>query len=66
MTEAERAELDLIGGSGDDRWSNAQMNGTFISVDGSGVEVRVQRRHPQPRQREPLGRSEQSPRQLRP
>src|SRR5947207_1035278 len=31
MTEAERAELDTIGNGGDSG-SNAQMNGTFISV----------------------------------
>lgn len=46
MTEAERARLEDIGngtggpGGEDDRNSNAQMNGTFISVDGAGVELR--------------------------
>ncbi|HYW80948.1 MAG TPA: lamin tail domain-containing protein, partial [Thermoguttaceae bacterium] len=40
MTEAERAELELIGDGGDDRWSNAQMNATFISVDGANTKVR--------------------------
>ncbi len=46
MTEAERARLEDIGnaaggpGTEDERNSNAQMNGTFISVDGTGVELR--------------------------
>jgi len=46
MTEAERARLvDIGNGTGgpgpeNDRDSNAQMNGTFISVDGTGVELR--------------------------
>ena len=41
MTEAERAELAAIGdNSGGDRESNAEMNATFISVDGTGSEVR--------------------------
>ena len=39
MTEAERAELSSIG-SGRDADSNAQMNGTFVSFDGSDVDVR--------------------------
>lgn len=36
MTEGERAEL----ASGDIRQSNAQMNGTLITVDGTGTKVR--------------------------
>ena len=41
MTAAERAELADIGdGPLDEAHSNAQMNGTFIRVDGRGVEVR--------------------------
>ena len=42
MTEAERAELADIGdgGNGNEEDTNAQMNGTFISVDGTGVSVR--------------------------
>jgi len=46
MTEVERARLEDIGngrggpGAEDDSDSNARMNGTFISVDGTGVEVR--------------------------
>jgi hypothetical protein len=48
MTEAERARLADIGngtggpGSEDDSDTNAEMNGTFISVDGTGVELRYQ------------------------
>jgi hypothetical protein len=40
MTEAERLELDDIGNGGGDSASNAQMNGTFVSVDGAGTDVR--------------------------
>src|SRR5262249_46799614 len=41
MTEAERAELRDIGdGGGGAELSNAQMNGTFISIDPSGSQVR--------------------------
>jgi hypothetical protein len=46
MTEAERARLEDIGngrggpGAEDDSDSNARMNATFISVDGTGVELR--------------------------
>ena len=46
MTEAERARLADIGngagplGSEDDSDSNAHMNGTFISVDGTGTKLR--------------------------
>ncbi|MBN2473693.1 MAG: lamin tail domain-containing protein [Pirellulales bacterium] len=46
MTEAERAELEDIGnGSGppgteNDSNSNAQMNATFVSVSGTGMQVR--------------------------
>jgi len=43
MTDAERDELiNGICGGGDDRWSDAQMNGTFISVDGVDTRVRYQ------------------------
>jgi spore coat protein CotH len=37
MTEAERQELQFIGDI--DRQSNAQMNATFISTEGSGTDV---------------------------
>lgn len=42
MTEAERAELVDIGNGGPngDHNSNAQMNATFIAVDGTGTDVR--------------------------
>lgn len=42
MTEAERAELAQIGSGGypGDSLSDAQMNGTFISLDATGTEVR--------------------------
>jgi hypothetical protein len=41
MTEKERAELALIGSrSNGEEDSDAQMNGTFISVDGTGMELR--------------------------
>ena len=39
MTESERGRLAYIGTSSD-RNSNAQMNATFISVDGTGINVR--------------------------
>jgi hypothetical protein len=42
MTEAERAELADIGNGGPstDQDSDAQMNGTFISVDQNGTQIR--------------------------
>jgi len=41
MTEAGRAELENIGDhSGSDFDSNAQMNGAFVSLTGTGVQVR--------------------------
>ncbi len=44
MTEAQRAELEDIGDDGDPFWgegaSDAQMNATFISVDGMDTKVR--------------------------
>ncbi len=40
MTEAERAELAGIPGSSDLQGPNSQMNATFISIDGSGTELR--------------------------
>ncbi|MEE8451635.1 MAG: lamin tail domain-containing protein, partial [Thermoguttaceae bacterium] len=41
MTEAERAELADIGdGGNNEERTNAQMNGTFISIDESGTRVR--------------------------
>jgi len=40
MTETERAELADIGAGGGDQNSDAQMNATFISVNGSDVEAR--------------------------
>ena len=41
MTEAERAELELIGtGPGLEENTSAEMNGTFISVDSTGTAVR--------------------------
>ncbi|MBE0544796.1 MAG: lamin tail domain-containing protein [Verrucomicrobia bacterium] len=42
MTEAERAELAQIGSGGypGESLSDAQMNGTFISLDATGTEVR--------------------------
>jgi spore coat protein CotH len=42
MTNAERAELAEIGSTSAARYSHARMNGTFISVTASGVEVRYQ------------------------
>jgi hypothetical protein len=39
MTAAERAELDTIDKVSPDKNSNAAMNGTFISVDGTGTDV---------------------------
>ena len=48
MTEAERARIADIGngtggpGSEDDSDSAARMNGTFISVDGTGMELRYE------------------------
>ena len=41
MTDAERAELADIGdGPVSEAQSNAQMNGTLIRVDGTGIEAR--------------------------
>ena len=40
MTEAERADLAEIGDDGAESDSNAQMNGTFISIDGTGAKLR--------------------------
>jgi hypothetical protein len=40
MTEVERAELAQLGASSYDSDSNAQMNATFISVDGIDTKVR--------------------------
>ncbi len=40
MTEAERGRLAYIGSHGNDAYSHAQMNGTFISVEGDGVRCR--------------------------
>jgi hypothetical protein len=40
MTEAERAELAQIPGQSGLQGPNSQMNGTFISVDGAGTELR--------------------------
>lgn len=40
MTEAERAELAQIGTVSAESGSDAQMNGTFISLDATGMEVR--------------------------
>ncbi len=42
LREEERAELALIGSTSIDAQSDAQMNGTFISIDGTGTEVRYQ------------------------
>jgi len=40
MTAAERNELvNVIGCTNPDRWSDAAMNGTFITVDGSGIDL---------------------------
>ncbi|MBN1125612.1 MAG: lamin tail domain-containing protein [Sedimentisphaerales bacterium] len=40
MTESERARLAYIGSHSYDCDSNAQMNSTFITLDGSGLELR--------------------------
>lgn len=40
MSEPERAELAAIGRSWVDASSRAQMNGTFISTDGTGTQIR--------------------------
>jgi len=40
MTEAERGRLAYIGSHSSDSGSDAQMNGTFITVDGVDMEVR--------------------------
>jgi hypothetical protein len=42
MTAAERNELAYIGYRTPDSASNATMNGTFISVDGTGLEIEYQ------------------------
>jgi hypothetical protein len=40
MTEAERAELSLIGSRNPDAQSNAKMNATFIAIDSVGQQLR--------------------------
>ncbi|MBN2474231.1 MAG: lamin tail domain-containing protein [Pirellulales bacterium] len=41
MTAAEWAELsDICDGGGGEQWSDAQMNGTFINMDGTGSDLR--------------------------
>jgi hypothetical protein len=40
MTEMERGRLAYIGAHSNDAYSHAQMNGTFISVDGEGLKCR--------------------------
>ncbi|MDA1275028.1 MAG: lamin tail domain-containing protein [Verrucomicrobia bacterium] len=40
MTEAERAELAVIPSQSSNQGPNAQMNATFISIDGTGTELR--------------------------
>ncbi len=40
MTEMERGRLAYIGSHNNDAYSRACMNGTFISVDGGGIEAR--------------------------
>ncbi|MGI9242779.1 MAG: lamin tail domain-containing protein, partial [Verrucomicrobiales bacterium] len=40
MTETERAELEEIGTNSNQSESNAEMNATFISADGTGTSVR--------------------------
>ena len=40
MTEAERAELAQLGSTSSESRSNAQMNGTFVSVNGTDIEAR--------------------------
>lgn len=40
MTSAERAELAAIGSTSGQQQSEASMNGTFISHDGTGIKVR--------------------------
>jgi hypothetical protein len=41
MTDAERYELLVeIGNGGTDKYSNAQMNATFISIDGTDIKTR--------------------------
>ena len=40
MTEAERARLAYLGSVRDQAFSHAQMNGTFVSVDGQDILVR--------------------------
>ncbi len=40
MTEAERGRLAYIGSHSSDSGSNAQMNGTFITVDGVDIKTR--------------------------
>jgi len=41
MTDAERYELLVeIGNGGPDKYSNAQMNATFISIDGTDIKTR--------------------------
>src|SRR6185436_138930 len=40
MTENERAELAVIPSQSSAEGPNSQMNGTFISIDGAGIESR--------------------------
>ena len=40
MTEASRQDLYNIGHTATERWSDAAMNATFISMDGTGTEAR--------------------------
>ncbi len=42
MKEADRSELAILGSGLPDANSDAQMNGTFISVDGTGTDVRYE------------------------
>ena len=40
MTEMERGRLDAIGNNSNIQGPNSQMNATFISIDGTGMELR--------------------------
>ncbi|MHB8521724.1 MAG: lamin tail domain-containing protein [Limisphaerales bacterium] len=42
MTETNRAELAALGRECPDAWSDAAMNATFVSVDGTGAELRYE------------------------
>ncbi len=39
MKAADRTELAYIGSHDPDRWSDVGMNGTFITIDGSGIQM---------------------------